>query len=209
MTTTESIWKPRQTFIGRRNWPGGHRCPYCGKATSSTPCWCISPNNPNAVQMPDLDGLHVLGRFPQGFLAWVLRKDFLRAERNDVLHVCSGALRERLAIDLRPEVKPAVVANGESLPFRNDSVAAVLMDPPYSDEYARNLYGTKNPRPSRLLREAARVVRPQGRIAMVHVAVPMTPPGCSMVECVGVTTGAGFRIRALTIYEKEQRGLFA
>jgi ubiquinone/menaquinone biosynthesis C-methylase UbiE len=99
------------------------------------------------------------------------------------------------------------VANGAALPFRDASVPAVLIDPPYSDQYARNLYGTENPRPSWLLREAARVVQPCGRIGMLHVAVPFAPPHCRLVTVYGVTTGVGFRIRAFTIYERAQAGL--
>ena len=107
-------------------------------------------------------------------------------------------------MDLRGEAKPRVIANGCALPFRAASFGAVMLDPPYSDQYARNLYRTENPRPSWLLREAARVVRPSGRIGILHVAVPFAPPGCHLVKVYGVSTGVGFRIRAFTVYEREQ-----
>ena len=108
----------------------------------------------------------------------------------------------------RAEARPTVQANGTALPFRDATFGAVMLDPPYSDEYARNLYGTENPRPSWLLKEAARVVKPGGRIGLLHVAIPFSPPGCWLVRVEGVTTGVGFRIRAFTIYEKSQAGLF-
>lgn len=73
---------------------------------------------------------------------------------------------------------------------------------------ARNLYGVENPRPSWLLKEAARVVRPLGRIGLLHVAVPFPPKGCRLVNVYGITTGVGYRIRAFTLFEKAQDGLF-
>lgn len=152
----------------------------------------------------------VYGAFPVRFLPWALR--LLRAQPSEVLHVCSGALtaedvRGGTRVDIRPEARPDVVADGRALPFADASFRAVLIDPPYSVEYARDLYGTEYPRPSHLLREAARVVSPCGRIGMLHFLVPSPPPGCRIVAVRGVTQGCGYRIRALTIYEREQDGL--
>ena len=156
----------------------------------------------------DPDGYAVFGRFPKGFLRYILRLRLLGdVRRDEVLHVCSGTLTEAWTVDVRAEARPRVQADGKHLPFRDASFKAVLMDPPYSDAYARNLYGVENPRPSWLLREAARVVQPGGRVGLLHVAVPFAPPGCDLVRVVPVSTGVGFRIRALTIYEREQQSL--
>lgn len=152
----------------------------------------------------------VYGAFPQRFLPWALR--LLRAKPSEVLHVCSGMLTAAdvgggTRVDIRPDAQPDVVADGRDLPFDDASFAAALIDPPYSVEYARDLYGTEYPRPSHLLREAARVVRPCGRIGFVHYLVPNPPKGCRIISVRGVTQGCGYRIRALTIYEKDQDGL--
>ena len=157
----------------------------------------------------DPDGYAVFGRYPKGFLLHVLKLRLLGEDvrRDDVLHVCSGTLEERWTVDVRPAARPCVVANGAALPFRAGAFKAVMLDPPYSDAYARNLYGVENPRPSWLLREAARVVRPCGRIGILHVAIPFAPPGCQLVRVWPVSTGVGFRIRAFTLYEREQARL--
>lgn len=158
----------------------------------------------------DPDGFAVFGRYPKGFLRHVLKLELLGpVARADILHVCSGTLSEseRWTVDIRAEARPRVQASGTALPFRDASFPAVMLDPPYSDEYARNLYRVENPRPSWLLREAARVVQPGGRVGILHVAVPFGPPGCRLVNVWGVSTGVGFRIRAFTVYEKEQAGL--
>lgn len=160
----------------------------------------------------DDDGFHVFGRYPNGFIDHVLANQLLGVgvDRHSVLHVCSGTLgpTERWTVDLRPEARPRVVASGTALPFPDDTFRAVMLDPPYSDAYARDLYRVENPRPSWLLREAARVVRCGGRIGFLHVAIPFAPPRCDYVKCYGITTGAGYRIRALTVYQKRQAGFF-
>lgn len=108
-------------------------------------------------------------------------------------------------MDIRLAARPSVVAKGQALPFLEASFKAVLLDPPYTEEYARNLYRSEFPRPSHLLREASRVVKPGGRIGLLHIAVPITPVGCEFVTSFGVVPGPGFRIRAFTIYERRQQ----
>ena len=63
------------------------------------------------------------------------------------------------------------------------------------------------PATSHLLAEAARVLRPCGRVGILHFIVLMPPPGCKLVGVRGVTTGCGYRIRAFTVFEKDQDGL--
>ena len=110
-------------------------------------------------------------------------------------------------MDVRPAAAPHVLADGRALPFADGTIAAVMLDPPYTAQYAADLYGVDYPRPSHLLREAARVVRACGRIAFVHYLVPMPPPRCSLVRVMGLSTGFGFPMRAVTVFEREQDSL--
>jgi hypothetical protein len=158
----------------------------------------------------DPDGFAVFGQFPYGFLKYVVKMQLLgQVARQDILHVCSGTLseHERWTVDIRPAARPSVIAKGQALPFLDASFRAVLLDPPYTEEYARNLYRSEFPRPSHLLKEAARVVKPGGRIGLLHIAVPITPPDCEFISSFGVVPGPGFRIRAFTIYERRQAAL--
>lgn len=158
----------------------------------------------------DPDGFAVFGQFPYGFLKDVVKMQLLgNVRRNDILHVCSGTLseHERWTVDMRPAARPSVIAKGQALPFQEASFAAVMIDPPYTEEYARNLYRSEFPRPSHLLREAARVVKPGGRIGLLHIAVPITPADCEFVSSMGVVPGPGFRIRAFTVYQRRQASL--
>lgn len=149
----------------------------------------------------------IYGQYPRGLIAKLL--PLLRCERREILHVCSGALPrgEGIRVDVRPDAWPDILADGRSLPFADGSIAAVMLDPPYCEEYAESLYGVEYPRPSALLREAARVVRRCGRIAFVHYIVPQPPPGCRVVRICGMSTGFNMPMRALTIYERDQAEL--
>jgi len=151
------------------------------------------------------------GRYPKGFLAWALKDAGVRGDR--VLHVCSGGMSraesmQGTRVDIRPAAVPDVIADGRALPFRDDAFEAVFLDPPYAVEYAQSFYGVEYPRPSHLLKEACRVVQPGGVIGILHYLIPMPPVGAKLVRVVGITQGLGYRIRAWTLYRKEQRGLF-
>lgn len=168
----------------------------------------------NATPGVGFDPAPVWGAFPQRFVGWAIKR--LGAPAAKVLHVCSGMLDADVGgvrVDLRAAARPDVRADGTCLPFADNTFRAVLLDPPYSIEYARDLYGVdydKHCRPSQLLAEAARVVKPGGLIGFLHFLVPMPPPATRFVEVHGVTQGCGYRIRAFTVFEKEAaRDLFA
>lgn len=150
----------------------------------------------------------IFGQYPKALIPKVI--PWLRCRRDEVLHVCSGSLPpgEGIRVDVRKEARPDVLADGRALPFASGSMAAVMIDPPYTVQYARDLYGVEYPRPSHLLREAARVVRPCGRIAFVHYLVPMPPPRCKLVKVLGLSTGFNFPMRAVTVFERAQDSLF-
>jgi hypothetical protein len=146
----------------------------------------------------------ILGQYPKRFTAWAAR--VLNVQPDQVLHVCSGALPKGhgLRVDIRQSAAPDVRADGRRLPFRDSSFRAVAIDPPYSAEYAAELYGVDYPRPSALLREAARVLVPGGMVGILHFLVPSPEPGLRFIRAHGITTGAGYRIRAFTVYQRAQ-----
>jgi SAM-dependent methyltransferase len=155
----------------------------------------------------DLGPAPVYGQYPMGFIEKIL--PWMQCERRRILHVCSGALPrgEGIRVDIRPEARPDIIADGRALPFADGSIEAVLIDPPYTEHYARELYGVKYPRPKHLLIEAARVVRPGGRIGFVHYNTPKPPPGTRCVRVFGMSTGFDMPMRAFTVYERDQASL--
>jgi SAM-dependent methyltransferase len=149
----------------------------------------------------------VFGAYPKGFVLWACRA--IGCAPAEVLHMCSGMLTAAdggVRVDVRQAARPTLRADARALPIAEGAVRGVLIDPPYSVEYAADLYGTDYPRPSHLLAEAARVVRPGGRIGLLHFFIPFPPPGTRIVCVRGVTQGCGYRIRAFTIYAREGQG---
>ena len=151
----------------------------------------------------------MFGSYGKGFLQWASR--LLQVPRQQILHICAGTLPvgEGLArVDIRREVSPDVVGDGCALPIRDGVAPAVMIDPPYTPEYARDLYQTSYPRPAHLLAEASRVARPGAPVAMLHFVVPSPVAGLKIEAVHGVWFGCGYRIRALTVFRAPQASLF-
>jgi SAM-dependent methyltransferase len=181
---------------------GGGTMPVSGLAPRPPPLLVLYEDLVNG-----LTPAPVYGQYPRGFIAKLL--PWLRCERSRILHVCSGSLPkgEGIRVDIRPEAQPDFIADGRKLPFADGEHDAVMLDPPYSEGYAKSLYGVKYPRPSHLLREAARVVRPGGRIAIVHYITPKPVKGTRFVKAFGLSTGFDMPMRAVTIFERDQQEL--
>lgn len=153
------------------------------------------------------------GGYPKGFIEWAYALMGVD-DPSEVLHVCSGSMRTGVRVDVREQKRPSVVADGRALPFASNTFRYALIDPPYSQDYATNLYGTgdRYPRPGQLLAEAARVVAPDGLIGFLHFQVPMFRKPLSIEGIYGITQGLGYAIRAWTLlrrgWDDRQRELF-
>lgn len=149
------------------------------------------------------------GGYPKGFIEWAY--DVMAAERgldvepSEVLHLCGGSLTTGVTVDIRPEKNPTIVADCRAVPLPDESFDFILADPPYSAEYARNLYGTEEhyPKPGQILKEAMRLLRPGGLFGLLHFQVPMVRKPAKIVNVYGITTGSGYAIRAWTLLRKD------
>ena len=160
---------------------------------------------PSMDFVPHPDG----GGYPLGFLerAYVTLGG---ADPDKVLHLCSGSMRRGVRVDIRPEMEPDIVADCRAVPLPDESFDWIMADPPYSEDYATNLYGTgvDYPKPGQILREATRLLRPGGMVGLLHFQVGMSRPPLQLVKVYGVTTGMGYAIRAWSVYRKAQRGFW-
>lgn len=143
------------------------------------------------------------GGYPKGFLAraW----DILGvADPTQVLHVCSGSMLVGWTVDIRLQVRPKIVADARALPFSNGTFAWVMADPPYSTEYAENLYGTGAvyPNPHALAQECLRVTQPSGRMAFMHHIVPKVKRPGKLLKVYTITQGMGYNVRAWSVFTK-------
>lgn len=122
------------------------------------------------------------GGYPLGFMEWALGEmgnvAGIEPDPRDVLHLCSGSVKTGVRVDIRPEVKPDIVADCRHVPLPDESFDWIMADPPYSAEYAKNLYGTEDayPKPGQILIEATRLLRPR------RARWPTPPPSAGFQE---------------------------
>ena len=143
------------------------------------------------------------GGYPKGFLEWAYRRMRV-TEAAKVLHLCSGSVISGVTVDIRPERNPTIVADCRDVPLPDESFDWILADPPYSEDYATNLYGTGDayPLPGQIAKEACRLLKPGGYFGLMHFQVPMLRKPLGIVGVYGITTGAGYAIRAWTLCRK-------
>lgn len=129
----------------------------------------------------------------------------LAAGDADVLHVCSGGVQASLTVDCRSSVAPRIVADAHALPFRDRSIAAVMIDPPYSTSYAQSMYGGGRLSITAIMHEARRVLEPGGRVGIFHPIEPTTPrPGLELVTWRAYRFGAKYAIRGWWVYARTE-----
>ena len=100
------------------------------------------------------------GGYPKGFLEWAFETMGV-TDSSKVVHLCSGSVNSGITVDIRPEMKAIYCCDCRNVPLPDGSVSWILADPPYSVEYAQNLYGTSisYPKPGEILKEAARLLQ--------------------------------------------------
>lgn len=143
------------------------------------------------------------GGYPKRFLEWAMT-EMSCTDPTSVLHLCSGSVRIGTTVDIRPEMNPTIVADARNVPLQNGTFDFIMIDPPYSETYAENLYGVGKlyPKPGELLKEAARLCKVGGLIGLLHFIVPVTRKPLKIRRVYGITTGNGTAIRAWTLLEK-------
>jgi SAM-dependent methyltransferase len=148
------------------------------------------------------------GGFPKGMLEFCFRAlEVPRGRESEVLHLCSGSLQAARTVDLREGLGATVRADIRWLPFRPGSIDWIVCDPPYGQDYAEELWGLgrEYPTPAVIMEECAQVLAPGGKLAFLHFVVPRVG-SLRRLRTIGVTTGPGYRIRALTICERPLQG---
>lgn len=155
------------------------------------------------------------GAYPNGFLERA-RALLGVSSFDSVLHVCGGAAKQyptwnKLGVldktlDLDPICKPDFLADARESILHSPLWAAILCDPPYTLEHAKQYSpgADKLPMPNSLLKNALKAVRIGGRVGFLHYLLPRPPASvpAKLIAIVGVICGFNNRIRIYSVFER-------
>ena len=148
------------------------------------------------------------GGFPNGFMQRLKKEGIWGNKR---LHLCSGTVQDGVTIDIKPELNPTIVADlSEGIPLEDESFDFILIDPPYAEEKANDLYGVSLLSVPALLKECARVVQHDGTVALLDLRV--WPPKTKLLRWKALiavyTANRGPKpLRALSVFQKVPKPL--
>lgn len=158
------------------------------------------------------------GAYPNGFLERA-RALLGVSPYDSILHVCGGRAKDYpakprgfgpmdMTLDLDPALAPDFLqAATEPLPRPGGLPGwkALIADPPYTEADAEQYAPGRSTFPSAnlILRNMLDVVRPGGRVGMLHYVLPQPPrEGIKFVACIGVIVGYNNRMRCFSVFER-------
>lgn len=124
-----------------------------------------------------------------------------------ILHPFGGRAEIGTRVDLNPLVEPDVVADAHALPFEDESFDCVVLDPPYSDEEALELYQTPKLKASKYTKEAVRVLREGGWLCVYTDKEPARPARCNHTMRIVVVLRPHHTARICGIFQKRRSGM--
>ena len=105
-------------------------------------------------------------------------------ETENYIHLFAGLATTGMRVDINQDVLPNTIANVQELPFTDNSFDGAMADPPYTPEFAKNLYDCEYPKWGKWTKEMVRVVRPGGRIAVMQNYIVPRLAGCDFEEVI-------------------------
>lgn len=124
-----------------------------------------------------------------------------------ILHPFGGRAEIGTRVDLNETLEPDLVADAHALPLEDESFDLVVLDPPYSDEEARELYATPKLRPAQYTREAVRVLREGGWLVVYGDREPARPARCNHALRIMVVLRPHHRPRIAMVFQKRKPGM--
>ena len=120
------------------------------------------------------------------------------------VHFFGGKATTGYRIDIRSEVKPNLIANVENLPMiESNTFVGGMADPPYTPEFARDLYNCEYPQWGKWTRELVRIVKPNGLIGIMNNYPVPRLKGCQWEKIVIILLRIKQYPKIVTIQRKE------
>ena len=145
------------------------------------------------------------GQYPYNYKEMI---DNIFGIKNNAVEVCSNSIigdNSLITIDIRSNVNPNYVEDGQDMStFANETFDRWYCDPPYNEENALKMYGTKMPSRQKLLKEGARVIKEGSLMFLLLGAVnyQYCPNEIERIGMIFLTVVPNNEIRTLNIYHK-------
>lgn len=141
-------------------------------------------------------------QYPGRFI-YNVKKYYPQLLEPNVLHMFSGASDIGITTDYREETGANIVAPYDAIPVADGTFSGVLADPPYADHWQGQWHGGL-PKPKKILSEAARLVKPGGLIAILHIIIipAYKEIGVERIALHPVLTGPNNAIRVLNVFRR-------
>jgi 16S rRNA G966 N2-methylase RsmD len=121
---------------------------------------------------------HYKGGMPLHAEKWLLKLagEIISDSSPLVLNLFCGMNTEGIRVDLNPDVKPHFLCDAHELSKHIEfEFDVILADPPYSDDEAKELYGTPKLNYKKWTTEATKLLRPGGLLIVYHKYVMPNP----------------------------------
>lgn len=144
------------------------------------------------------------GGFPVGFLKWVQNNGWKGENR---CYLCAGKVDdpESIRVDLNPETNPTHLEDARKTSLKDESFDWIMIDPPYSKELSKKLYGLEKYYSSinQFAKEAERLCKPNGLILTLSYEVPKRIKNCDFIAVCGIyQTISVAHMRCFTVAKK-------
>jgi len=139
------------------------------------------------------------GSFPLHFET----KLFKLYPSQNILQPFGGKATVGIRCDINAGVVPDYVCDAHELPFDNETFDFILLDPPYNDDYSRELYNTGKLKKKQYVTEAIRVCKPGGYIAHYDIVLNPRPEHTAYDRIIVILTRAYHKPRVCAVYKKD------
>jgi len=151
---------------------------------------------------------HYKGGMPLYCEEWLLElaKDILGNPEPTMLNLFCGMNKFGFRIDIKPEVEPDLVCDAHSFASKvNSQYDVILADPPYSNQEAKDLYGTPKLNYSIWSKECIKVLAPKGLLIVFHKHIKPNPNPeiFTVVKRVFVGNRSNHLLRAAIFFQRK------
>jgi len=124
-------------------------------------------------------------------------------ETSNYVHFFAGMSKTGYRIDINPDVQPDLIADVNNTGLPDNYFDGGMADPPYTKEFAETLYNVEYPAWNLWTKELVRIVRPGGRIAVMHNYIVPRMAGCQMEEIIVILLRIKQYPKIVTVQRKE------